>query len=448
MPFSVAILGRPNVGKSTLFNRLVGRRLAIVAETPGVTRDRREGEGRIGPLRFRVTDTAGLEEASPDSLGGRMMEQTQRALEEADVALLVVDGRAGITAADEHFADQLRRAETPIVLVVNKCEGAAASGGIADSYSLGMGEPIAISAEHNDGMNALYDALAGFEAALGGATEPALQAGDKKLRLAIVGRPNVGKSTLLNRLVGDERVITGPEAGITRDSVAVEWSFDGRRIELVDTAGLRRRARVSGNLEKLSSEDTHASLGRAEVVVLLFDATEPPAKQDFGIANRLAEEGRAPVIVLNKWDLVETPQGVMQDMLARLEVSLPQLRGVPLVTCSALTGRGCDKLMPAVLDVYERWNIRVPTAALNRWLKDATECHPPPLAAGRRVKLRYVTQVKARPPTFAAFVSRPEALPDSYRRYLVNDLRARFKLDGVPIRFYLRKGKNPYQKRK
>ena len=467
MPFSVAIVGRPNVGKSTLFNRLVGRRLAIVAETPGVTRDRRQGDGRIGPLRFRVTDTAGLEEAAPESLGGRMMEQTRRALAEADVALLVVDGRAGITAADEHFADQFRRAETPVILVVNKCEGAAASAGIAESYALGMGEPVAVSAEHNEGMNALYEALAGFEAALGeaaglnghghGAPEPEVPApqapapeaavGDRKLRLAIVGRPNVGKSTLVNRLVGDERVITGPEAGITRDSVAVEWSFRGRRIELVDTAGLRRRARVRESLEKLSSEDTHASLGRAEVVVLLFDATEPPAKQDFGIANRLAEEGRAPVIVLNKWDLVDSPGGLMHDMQARLGVSLPQLLGVPLVTCSALTGRGCDKLMPAVLDVYGRWNIRVPTSVLNRWLNDATEGHPPPLASGRRVKLRYITQVKARPPTFAAFASRPEALPDSYRRYLMNSLRAEFGLDGVPIRLFLRKGKNPYAKK-
>ncbi|MDP6818885.1 MAG: ribosome biogenesis GTPase Der [Alphaproteobacteria bacterium] len=471
MPFSVAIVGRPNVGKSTLFNRLVGRRVAIVAETPGVTRDRRQGDGRIGPLRFRVTDTAGLEEAAPESLGGRMMEQTRRALAEADVALLVVDGRAGITAADEHFAAVLRRAETPVILVVNKCEGAAASAGIAESYALGMGEPVAVSAEHNEGMNALYEALAGFEAALGEAAwqdgdghghgtpapEPEVAApevpvpeaanAEQKLRLAIVGRPNVGKSTLVNRLVGDERVITGPEAGITRDSVAVEWSFRGRRIELVDTAGLRRRARVRESLEKLSSEDTHASLGRAEVVVLLFDATEPPAKQDFGIANRLAEEGRAPVIVLNKWDLVDTPGGVMQDLKSRLENSLPQLQGVPLVTCSALTGRGCDKLMPAVLEVYGRWNIRVPTSALNRWLNDATDSHPPPLASGRRVKLRYITQVKARPPTFAAFASRPEALPDSYRRYLVNSLRAEFGLDGVPIRLFLRKGKNPYVKK-
>ena len=446
MSFNVAIVGRPNVGKSTLFNRLVGRRAAIVAETPGVTRDRREGEGRIGPLRFRLIDTAGLEQAAPDSLGARMMDQTGRALREADVALLLVDGRAGITAGDEHFAALLRRAETPVILVVNKCEGLAGSGGIAESYGLGLGDPVIISAEHNEGINLLYEALAPFEVQGDGSDEPALSRRDI-LHLAIVGRPNVGKSTLLNRLVGDERVITGPEAGITRDSVTVEWMFKGRRIELVDTAGLRRRARVRENLEKLSSSDTRASLGRAEVVVLLFDATEPPAKQDLNIANSLAEEGRAPVIVMNKWDLVEGPQGVMQDMLIRLEHVLPQIRGVPLVTCSALTGQGCKKLMPAVLDVYGKWNTRVSTSRLNRWLSQATEDHPPPLASGRRVKIRYITQVKARPPTFAAFVSRPEALTDSYRRYLVNSLRAEFGLDGVPIRLLMRKGKNPYAKK-
>ncbi len=445
MTLSVAIVGRPNVGKSTLFNRLVGRRVAIVAETPGVTRDRRGGEGRIGPLRFRVTDTAGLEVAAPDTLGGRMMEQTQRALDEADVALLLVDGRAGITAADEHFADQLRRTGTPIILVVNKCEGSAASAGIAESHALGMGEPVAISAEHNEGMADLYEALVPFSGEVAPATGDDT---DKLLRLAIVGRPNVGKSTLLNRLVGDERMITGPEAGITRDSVAVEWSFNDRRVELVDTAGLRRRTRVYENIEKLSSEDTHTSLGRAEVVVLLFDATEPPAKQDFSIANRLAEEGRAPVLVLNKWDLVAEPDGIMRDMRARLVDSLPQLKGVPLVTCSALTGKGCEQIMRAVLNVYDRWNIRIASAALNRWLADAIEIHPPPLAAGRRVRLRYVTQVKARPPTFVAFVNRPNALPDSYRRYLVNGLRDAFGLEGVPIRLYLRKGKNPYTKQK
>ncbi len=449
MTFSVAIVGRPNVGKSTLFNRLVGRRAAIVAETPGVTRDRREGEGRIGPLRFRLTDTAGLEEAIPDSLGARMMDQTERALAEADVALLVVDGRAGITAGDEHFAALLRRAETPVILVVNKCEGMAGSGGVAESYALGLGDPVIISAEHNEGINLLYEALAPFEVEaddLDGSSEPAPSRRDI-LHLAIVGRPNVGKSTLLNRLVGDERVITGPEAGITRDSVTVEWMFKGRRIELVDTAGLRRCARVSESLEKLSSRDTRASLGRAEVVVLLFDATEPPAKQDLNIADSLADEGRAPVIVMNKWDLVDEPQGVMKDMRARLEHVLPQIRGVPLVTCSALTGQGCAKLMPAVLDVYQKWNIRVSTSQLNRWLSQATEDHPPPLAAGRRVKIRYITQVKARPPTFAAFISRPEALADSYRRYLVNSLRERFGLDGVPIRLMMRKGKNPYAKK-
>jgi GTP-binding protein len=447
MTFHVAIVGRPNVGKSTLFNRLVGRRVAIVAETPGVTRDRRDGEGRIGPLHFRMTDTAGLEEAIPDSLGARMMDQTQRALDDSDVALLVVDGRAGITAADEHFAALLRRAETPVILVVNKCEGAAGSSGIAESYALGMGDPVIISAEHNEGIHLLYEALAPFEPESDSAEA---EAGSSKdiLHLAIVGRPNVGKSTLLNRLVGDERVITGPEAGITRDSVKVEWRFKGRRVELVDTAGLRRRAKVSENLEKLSSQDTHASLGFAEVVVVLFDATEPPAKQDLNIANSLAEEGRAPVIVMNKWDLVDEPQGVMTDMNARLEHVLPQIRGVSVVTCSALTGQGCNKLMPAVLDVYKKWNIRVSTSRLNRWLLDATEDHPPPLSGGRRVKIRYITQVKARPPTFAAFVSRPEAVADSYRRYLVNSLRDRFGLDGVPIRLFMRKGNNPYVKSK
>jgi len=445
MTLSVAIVGRPNVGKSTLFNRLVGRRVAIVAETPGVTRDRREGEGRIGPLRFRVIDTAGLEVAAPDTLRERMAEQTQRALDEADVAMLVVDGRAGITAADEHFADQLRRAGTPVILVVNKCEGAAASVGIAESHTLGIGEPVAISAEHNQGMADLYEALVAF----GGEDAPAAENdASKLLRLAIVGRPNVGKSTLLNLLVGDERVITGPEAGITRDSVAVEWSFDDRRVELVDTAGLRRRARVQENIEKLSSENTRTSLGRAEVVMLLFDATEPPAKQDFSIAKRLAEEGRAPVLVLNKWDLVAEPDGVMRDMRARLADSLPQLKGALLVTCSALTGKGCERIMPAVLDIYDRWNIRIASSVLNRWLNDALEIHPPPLVAGRRVRLRYVTQVKARPPTFVAFVNHPDALPGNYRRYLVNGLREAFGLEGVPIRLHLRKGKNPYANRK
>jgi len=445
MTFSVSIVGRPNVGKSTLFNRLVGRRVAIVAQTPGVTRDRREGEGRIGPLCFRVTDTAGFEEAAPETLSGRMMEQTRRALEESDVALLLVDGRAGITAADEHFANQLRRSNTHVVLVVNKCEGAAASAGILESYTLGLGEPVAISAEHNEGMADLYEVLAPFGEE---GTPTSKHNTDNPLRLAIVGRPNVGKSTLLNRLIGDERVITGPEAGITRDSVSVEWSFKGKRVELVDTAGMRRRARVQEYLEKLSSEDAQVSLGRAEVVMLLFDATEPPAKQDFGIANRLAEEGRAPVLVLNKWDLVADLDGVIQDMRARLADSLPQLKGVPVVTCSALTGKGCEKLMPMVLQAYEKWNIRVPTATLNRWLADAVEKHPPPLAGSQRVRLRYMTQIKARPPTFVAFVSRPDSLPDTYSRYLVNGLREAFGLDGVPIRLHIRKGKNPYAKRK
>ena len=444
MSFTVAIVGRPNVGKSTLFNRLVGRRAALVAPTPGVTRDRREGWARIGPLRFRAIDTAGLEEAAPETLEGRMMAQTERALADADAALLLIDGRAGVTPADRFFANRLRRQQVPVILAVNKCEGAAADGGIAESHALGLGQPIPISAEHGEGLADLYDALSPFEPAAPGADAAAASAADEVLRLAIVGRPNVGKSTLLNRLVGEARVITGAEPGLTRDSIAVRWTHEGRAVELVDTAGMRRRAKTVAPLDKLSSRDAERALGQAAVVLVVLDADEPAGRQDMAIAARAADEGRAVVILLNKWDLVKDRKAVRAALEERLESALAQVKGVPVVACSALTGAGAGRIMPAVLAAFDTWQRRVPTAALNRWLEGAVAHHPPPLAAGRRVKLRYITQVKARPPTFALFASKPQALPESYRRYLVNGIGAEFGLAGVPIRLLLRAGKNPY----
>ena len=440
MAFTVAIVGRPNVGKSTLFNRLVGRRAALVAPTPGVTRDRREGWARIGPLRFRAIDTAGLEEAAPETLAGRMMAQTERALADADAALLLIDGRAGVTPADEFFAKQLRRLHLPIILAVNKCEGGAAESGVAEGHALGLGQPIPISAEHGEGLADLYDALSPFDSE---ASEDASRL-DDVLRLAIVGRPNVGKSTLLNRLVGEARVITGAEPGLTRDSIAVRWSYEGRAVELVDTAGLRRRAKTVAALDKLSARDAERALGKAAVVLVVFDATEPAGRQDMAIAARAADEGRAVVIVLNKWDVVRNRAAARAAIQDRLETALAQVKGVPVVTCSALTGAGTDGIMPAVLAAFDTWNRRVPTAQLNRWLEEAVAHHPPPLASGRRLRLRYITQVKARPPTFALFASKPHALPESYRRYLVNGIGAEFGLAGVPIRLLLRAGKNPY----
>ena len=442
MGFTVAIVGRPNVGKSTLFNRLVGRRAALVAPTPGVTRDRREGWARIGPLRFRAIDTAGLEEAAPETLEGRMMAQTERALADADAALLLIDGRAGVTPADRFFANRLRRQRVPVILAVNKCEGGAADGGIAESHALGLGQPIPISAEHGEGLADLYDALSPFEPAAPGAA--AASAADEVLRLAIVGRPNVGKSTLLNRLVGETRVVTGAEPGLTRDSIAVRWSYEGRTVELVDTAGLRRRARTVAPLDRLSARDAERALGQAAVVLVVLDAAEPAGRQDMAIAARAADEGRAVVILLNKWDLAKDRKAVRTALEERLEAALAQVKGVRVVACSGLTGAGAGRIMPAVLAAFDTWKRRVPTAALNRWLDGAVAHHPPPLAAGRRVKLRYITQVKARPPTFALFASKPTALPESYRRYLVNGIGSEFGLAGVPIRLLLRAGKNPY----
>jgi GTPase len=452
----VAIVGRPNVGKSTLFNRLVGRRLALVDDTPGVTRDRRYGEARLGHLRFTVVDTAGLEDAPGDTLEARMRRQTEQAVADADLALLLIDARAGVTPLDEHFADLLRRGRTPVAIIANKSEGRGGEAGLLEAFALGLGEPVPISAEHGEGMSDLLDVIRPFVEPAQEASseepvpeEPGEEADDpeedtRPVQLAVVGRPNVGKSTLVNRLLGEERLLTGPEAGITRDSIAVAWQFRGRALKLYDTAGLRRRARISEKLEKLSTADSLRSVRFAHVVILLLDATDLMEKQDLTIARLALEEGRALVVAANKWDLVEDKPAALRQLKDRLERSLPQARGLPVVTVSARTGQGLDKLVEAALDAYSTWNTRVPTAQLNRWLEAVVESHPPPLVSGRRLKLRYATQVKSRPPTFALFASKPEDLPDAYQRYLVGSLRDRFNLPGVPIRLLLRKGKNPY----
>ena len=443
MSFVVAILGRPNVGKSTLFNRLVGRRLALVDDTPGVTRDRREGEGRIAALSFRVIDTAGLEEAASGSLPGRMQEQTERALGDADVALLVIDAREGVTAADRHFADRLRRSRKPIVLLANKAEGRAVLPAIGEAYRLGLGDPVPVSAEHGEGLGELYECLEPFSRS----AETQASGSGKPLQLAIVGRPNVGKSTLVNRMVGEERMLTGPEAGITRDSISVDWTWQGRPIRLIDTAGLRRKPRVEGKLEQLSVGDALRSIRFAETVILVTDALQPMERQDVTIARLVENEGRALVLALNKWDLVGEPAALLKHLRERVSASLPQLQGLAVVPVSGLTGFGLDALMKAVAAAGEVWNRRVATADLNRWLATVQQRHPPPLVAGRRLRLRYITQVNTRPPTFALFASKPGELPDSYRRYLVNALRREFDLPGTPIRMMLRKGKNPYEPR-
>ncbi|MEC9216460.1 MAG: ribosome biogenesis GTPase Der [Pseudomonadota bacterium] len=460
--FTIALVGRPNVGKSTLFNRLIGRRHALVDDTPGVTRDRREGEGRLADLHFQVVDTAGLEEADPESLAGRMRAQTERAIADADLVLMMVDARSGIMPLDEHFARLLRRRGDKVVLLANKSEGAAARAGLFEAFSLGLGEPVAISAEHNEGMADLYEAIRGRmpedpaeekneNAVLEDGSPPEegvdiWQDRDRPrvVRMAVVGRPNVGKSTLVNAILGEDRLLTGPEAGITRDAIEVEWRYRDRPLKLVDTAGLRRRARVIEKLEKLSVEDTRRAIQFAHVVVLVLDAQMMLEKQDLTIARMVIEEGRALVIAANKWDAVTDREQALRDLRDRFEISLPQVKGAPYITVSALRGRNLDKLFDAVFAVYDVWNTRISTARLNRWLSHKTEAHPPPLARGRRIRLRYMTQIKARPPTFAAFVSLPEELPEAYTRYLVNGLREDFDLPGTPIRFITRKGKNPY----
>jgi GTP-binding protein len=444
MSFTVAIIGRPNVGKSTLFNRLAGRPLALVDDTPGVTRDRREGEGRIADLNFRLIDTAGLEEAAPETLRGRMRAQTESALDHADVVLLVIDARAGLTPIDRHFAGWLRRSGKPVVLVANKAEGRQAAAELDEAYALGLGDPVAISAQHGEGMGELYESLRPYAAETEEDYAPPELPENRPLQLAIVGRPNVGKSTLVNRLIGEDRMLTGPEPGITRDAIAIDWTWQGRAIRLVDTAGLRRRSRVDDRLERLSTADTRRAVGFAGTVILVLDALQPLERQDLTIANLVAEEGRALVLALNKWDAIANREKTLKQVRERLETTLAQLQGVALVPVSGLKGSGLDKLMDAVLAADAVWNRRVPTAALNRWLAMIQEHHPPPLAGARRLRLRYMTQVNTRPPSFALFASKPGELPESYRRYLVNALRQDFDLPGTPIRMMLRKGDNPY----
>ncbi|SDG88650.1 ribosome biogenesis GTPase Der [Roseospirillum parvum] len=489
MTLTVAIIGRPNVGKSTLFNRLAGRRLAIVHDLPGVTRDIREAPASLAGVPFRLLDTAGLEDASDDSLPGRMRRQTEAALAGCDVALMLIDARAGVTPLDAQFADLLRKGPTPVILVANKCEGNAGRPGLYESYSMGLGDPVPVSAEHGEGLGDLFDALrphfeaAGVLDADGRLTEAAESitaeaAGDldpewdeeeleslevdleedeiapvidpeRPIQLAIVGRPNTGKSTLVNSLLGRERMLTGPEAGVTRDAIEVDWSFEGRRFRLVDTAGLRRKARIEDPVEKLSAADTLNAIRLAEVVVLLLDGSQGVGgvldKQELTIARRVIEEGRALVIAVNKWDIADDRETVLRRLSDRLETSLTQVKGIPTVSVSALTGKGLDKLMRRVLDIHAQWNRRLPTGRLNRWLEGMLSHHPPPMGRlGRRVRLRFITQPKARPPTFALFTSRPEDLPDSYSRFLINGLREDFGLVGVPIRLWLRRRRNPY----
>ncbi|HWX60859.1 ribosome biogenesis GTPase Der [Bradyrhizobium sp.] len=450
MSFAIAIIGRPNVGKSTLFNRLVGQKLALVDDQPGVTRDRREGEARLGDLTFTIIDTAGLDEGVKGSLTARMQEQTETAIKSADALMFLIDARAGLTPADRAFADFARRANKPVLLLANKSEGKHGEAGAMEAYALGLGEPIQVSAEHGEGLGELYDALRALmpEPA---EEEPAQDDGEgdeedtqKPIRVAIVGRPNAGKSTLINRLLGEERLLTSPEAGTTRDAIAVEINWQGRGFRVFDTAGLRRRSRIEEKLEKLSVADALRAVRFAEVVVLMIDAERRFEEQDLRIADLIEREGRALVIAVNKWDLMDGKGGQIAALRTDADHWLPQVAGVPVVAVSGLMGDGIDRLMRAIEQAYALWNKRVPTAALNRWFEQATSANPPPAVSGRRLKLNYITQTKARPPSFVLFCSRADAVPDSYLRYLVNSLRAAFELPGTPVRITLREKQNPF----
>ena len=467
MSFTLAIVGRPNVGKSTLFNRLVGKKLALVDDAPGVTRDRRIHDGRLYDLTFRVIDTAGLEEAGAASLTGRMRAQTELAIEEADLVLFVIDAKSGTVPTDKSFADALRRSGKPVVLVANKAESREGLGGMLEAWELGLGEPVPISAEHGQGLPDLREAilaaigqerafaaemqeqaaalpLAGEDVEPEDADSETSYDPTRPLRICVVGRPNAGKSTLINALVGEERLLTGPEAGITRDSISVDWDWRGRTIKLFDTAGMRRKSRVQAKLERLSVADALRAIRFCEVAIIVLDATIPFEKQDLQLADLVIREGRAPVIALNKWDLVEEPQGRLAQLREASERLLAQIRGVQVMPISAETGRGLDRLMEAVVKTHEIWNRRVVTGRLNRWLERVVASHPPPAVAGRRPKIRYMTQNKTRPPGFVVFCTRPEAVPESYVRYLANGLRESFAMPGVPIRIVLRAPDNPY----
>jgi GTPase len=453
MPFTIAIIGRPNVGKSTLFNRLVGQKLALVDDEPGVTRDRREGEGRLGDLEFTVIDTAGLDEGAKGSLTARMQEQTETAIDLADALLFVVDARMGLTPNDRAFADFARRANKPVVLVANKAEGKHGEIGAMESYALGLGDPIQVSAEHGEGLSDLYDALRPLM------PEPVDEADEfddddiietdaevsrRPIHVAIVGRPNAGKSTLINHLLGEERLLTSSEAGTTRDSISVEITWQGREFRVYDTAGLRRRSRIEEKLEKLSVADALRAVRFAEVVVLTMDSQNKFEEQDLRIADLIEREGRAVVVAANKWDLMGRQSSLVSALRTDLDHLLPQIKGAPIVAVSGLMGEGIDRLMSAIEQAYAVWNKRVPTAALNRWFEQAVDANPPPAVSGRRLKLNYITQAKARPPSFILFCSRADAVPQSYLRYLVNSLRESFELPGTPIRITLREKANPF----
>jgi GTPase len=452
MSFTIAIIGRPNVGKSTLFNRLVGQKLALVDDEPGVTRDRREGEARLGDLEFTVIDTAGLDEGAKGSLTARMQEQTEAAIGLADALMFVVDARAGLTPNDRAFADFARRADKPVVLIANKSEGKQGDAGAMEAYALGLGEPVQVSAEHGEGMSDLYDALRALMPEPDEREEfddddviaPDEDSSPRPIRVAIVGRPNAGKSTLINHLLGEERLLTSSEAGTTRDSISVEITWQGRDFRVFDTAGLRRRSRIEEKLEKLSVADALRAVRFAEVVVLMMDAQNKFEEQDLRIADLIEREGRALVIAVNKWDLMESKSGQISALRIQADHLLPQVKGAPLVAVSGLMGEGIDRLMSAIEQAYATWNKRVPTASLNRWFEQAVDANPPPAVSGRRLKLNYITQAKARPPSFVLFCSRADAVPQSYLRYLVNSMREYFELPGTPVRISLREKANPF----